>query len=219
MARKNEPVLVVGLGRFGIALARELVRNGTEVLAVDISESGVQRMAGMLSNIVVADATDVTALEELGAADFHTAVVAVGNLEASTLATSNLSQLGIERIWAKALSKQHALILERVGADRVVQPEHDMGQRLAHLVSGEVLDYMRVADNWVIARTQPPRFLVGVPLGQSHLRSEHNVTVIAVKPEGGPMFTHADSTTHLAYGDEILVMGATRDVTRFASLT
>ncbi len=219
MVKKNEPVLVIGLGRFGIALARELVRNGTEVLAVDASESQVQKMAGMLSNIVVADATDLGALEELGAADFHTAVVATGNLEASTLATSNLSQLGIERIWSKALSKQHALILERVGAHRVVQPEHDMGQRIAHLVSGEVLDYMRVADNWVIARTRPPRFLVGVALGETHLRAEHKITVIAVMPESGSAFTHADSQTHLAYGDEILVMGATRDVTRFAGLS
>ncbi|HRY09855.1 MAG: TrkA family potassium uptake protein [Actinobacteria bacterium] len=218
MARKSEPVLVIGCGRFGIALARELVRNGTEVLAMDASETTVQRLAGMIENIVVADGTDLEALEELGAADFHTAVVAVGNLEASTLATSNLAQLGVERIWAKALSKQHALILERVGAHNVVQPEHDMGQRLAHLVSGEVLDYLRVADNWVIAKTKPPRFLVGVPLGESHLRKDHRITVIAVKPEGGQMFTHADSQTHLAYGDEILVMGTTRDVTRFAEL-
>jgi trk system potassium uptake protein TrkA len=218
LARKSEPVLVVGLGRFGTALARELARNGNEVLAVDASESQVQRLSGMIADIVVADGTDIQALEELGAADFHTAVVAVGNLEASTLATSNLAQLGVERIWAKALSKQHALILERVGAHHVVQPEHDMGQRIAHLVSGEVLDYLRVAENWVIAKTKPPRFLVGVPLGQSNLRKEHRITVIAVKPEGGPMFTHADSQTHLAYGDEILVMGTTKDVTRFAAL-
>jgi trk system potassium uptake protein TrkA len=211
-------VLVLGLGRFGIALARELERSGVEVLAVDGDERRVQKYAGMLSHIVRADASDLSALNELGAADFRTAVVAIGTLEDSTLAVSNLAQLEVERIWGKALSQQHALILERVGAHRVVQPEHDMGQRIAHLVSGEVLDYMRVAPNWVIAKLKPPRFLVGVPLGQSKLREKHKVTVISVRPQGLDQFTHADLQTHLSYGDEILVMGKSADVNRFATL-
>jgi trk system potassium uptake protein TrkA len=211
-------VLVIGMGRFGVALARELERSGTEVLAVDDSPERVQRYAGMLDTIVVADATDPKALEELGAADFRTAVVAIGTVEDSTLAVSNLSVLGVERIWGKALSAQHAVILERVGAHRVVQPEHDMGQRIAHLVSGEVLDYMRVAPNWVIAKTKPPRSIVGVPLRDTRLREKNRITVIAVRPQGHEQFTHAGVDTVLTYGDEILVMGQTQDVTRFASL-
>ena len=218
MAKSQGPVLVVGMGRFGVALARELARNGVEVLAVDDSEERVQRYAGMLSNIVRADATDPKALAEIGAEDFHTAVVAIGQMEDSILAVSNLSQLGVDRIWGKALSSQHAQILERVGAHHVVQPEHDMGQRIAHLVSGEVLDYMRVATNWVIAKTKPPRLLVGQPLGSTGLRSKHKVTVIAVRPSGHDQFKHADLETHLSYGDEILVMGKPADVTAFARL-
>ena len=218
MAKSQGPVLVLGMGRFGIALARELARSGVEVLAVDDSEERVQRYAGMLSNIVRADATDLKALEEIGAEEFHTAVVAIGAMEDSILAVSNLSQLGVERIWGKALSSQHALILQRVGAHHVVQPEHDMGQRIAHLVSGEVLDYMRIATNWVIAKTKPPRFLVGEPLGSSKLRAKHRVTVIAVRPSGQDQFTHADLQTQLSYGDEILVMGKPADVTASARL-
>lgn len=219
MADSQGPVLVLGMGRFGIALARELARTGVEVLAVDDSEERVQRYAGMLSNIVRADATDLRALEEIGAEEFHTAVVAIGQMEDSILAVSNLAQLGVDRIWGKALSAQHALILERVGAHHVVQPEHDMGQRIAHLVSGEVLDYMRIATNWVIARTKPPRVLVGQPLGSTKLRARHRVTVIAVRPSGHDQFTHADLQTQLSYGDEILVMGKPADVTAFARLT
>ncbi len=218
MVKPRDPVLVIGLGRFGIALARELARTGVEVLAVDGDEARVQRYAGMVSNIVRADATDPKALEELGAADFRTAVVAIGAMEDSILAVSNLSELGVERIWGKALSYQHALILQRVGAHQVVQPEHDMGQRIAHLVTGEVLDYMRVATNWVIALTKPPRMLVGVALGQSKLREKHKITVIAVRPQGHEQFTHADLTTHLSYGDEILVMGMPADVNAFAAI-
>lgn len=218
MARHSDPVLVIGMGRFGVALARELERNGVEVLAVENTEARLQKYAGMLSNIVRADATDQAALEELGAADFRTAVVAVGTVEASALAVSNLSQLGVERIWAKALSGQHALILQRVGAHKVVQPEHDMGQRIAHLVSGEVLDYMRVAPNWVIAGMKPPRFLVGQPLGESGLRKRHDVTVVAVMKQGEDQFTYADSSTVLSYGDEILVMGQPQKVNRFAAM-
>ena len=137
MAKYREPVLVVGLGRFGSALALELARNGTEVLAVDADLDLVQRHAGLLERVVAADATEIQALNEIGAQDFTRAVVAIGdNQEASILATSLLSEMGIPDLWAKALSDQHARILTRVGAHHVVLPEHEMGERIAHLVSG-----------------------------------------------------------------------------------
>ncbi len=218
MAKKHDPVLVVGLGRFGIALARELERNGIEVLGVDNSDTTVQRLAGMLNNIVIADGTDMQALEEIGAGEFPRAVVAIGTMESNILATSNLAELGVGSIWAKALSRQHAQILKRVGAHEVVQPEHDMGRRIAHLVSGDVLDYMQVAPNWVIAKTRPVRFIVGVDLGQTHLRERYRITVIAVKPQGHEYFRHAERSTRLAGDDEILVMGTIDDVNKFANM-
>jgi trk system potassium uptake protein TrkA len=206
------------MGRFGVALARELERNGTEVLAVDDDEARVQKYSNMLAHIVRADATDLEALRELGAEEFNTAVVAVGTVEGSTLAVSNLVQLEVERIWGKALSTQHARILERVGATAVVQPEHDMGQRIAHLVSGEVLDYMQFGPNWVIAKTRPARFMVGVPLRDTGAREKYKITVVAVRERGEAPFTYADAETVLSYGNEILVMGMTKDVRRFAAL-
>jgi trk system potassium uptake protein len=216
LARRREPVVVVGLGRFGTAVALELHRYGTEVLGVDSRPQVVQKLAGQLSQVVVADATDADALREIGVPDFTRAVVAIGSeQQASILSTALLADLGIEHIWAKALDRQHASILERVGAHHVVQPEHDMGERVAHLVSGRLLDYLEVDQDWVLAKTRPPQQYVGVPLGRSGLRSRHRVTVVSVKPERGQRFTHAGTETVLAYGDQVLVAGHPDDVERF----
>ncbi|WP_432492205.1 potassium channel family protein [Kineococcus auxinigenes] len=215
MAR-NEPVAVIGLGRFGRALALELARGGTEVLGVDVDPRVVQGLAGQLEQVVVADASDVEALREIGIAGFTRAVVAIGtNLQASIITTSLLSDLEVDDIWAKALDDQQARILRRVGAHHVVLPEHDMGERVAHLVSGRALDYLEVDEGWVLAKTRPPHHLVGVPLGRSGLRAKRRVTVVSVKPAQEQRYRHTDTTTVLAYGDEILVAGAPADVDRF----
>jgi trk system potassium uptake protein len=216
LASYKEPVAVIGLGRFGTALALELARGGTEVLAVDNQPQVVQRLAGQLGQVVVADSTDVEALREIGIPDFGRVVVAIGDeLEASILTTALLVELEIPDIWVKALSRQHATILERIGAHHVVLPEHDMGERVAHLVSGRLLDYIELAPDWVLARTKPPRDLVGVPLGESRLRAKHHVTVVSVRPQGRDQFTHAGAETVLTYGDDIVIVGRPVDVERF----
>ncbi|WP_298803580.1 TrkA family potassium uptake protein [uncultured Pseudokineococcus sp.] len=216
MADRLTPVAVIGLGRFGTALALELVRRGAEVLAVDRDPVVVQRMAGQIGQVVAADCTDREALEELGVPDFDRAVVAVGSDQhSSILTTALLDELGVEHIWAKALDRQHERILRRVGAHHVVLPEEEMGARLAHLVSGEVSDYLQVSRDWVLATATPPQDLVGVPLGESGLRRRHRVTVVSVKHAGAEEFTYADASTTLAYGDEILLAGRTADVDRY----
>lgn len=216
MADRLTPVVVIGLGRFGSALALELVRRGAEVLAVDHDPVVVQRLAGQIGRVVVADCTDREALLEAGAGDFERAVVAVsGDQHASILATALLDELGVETIWAKALDRQHERILRRVGASRVVLPEEEAGVRLAHLVSGEVSDYVQVSRDWVLATARPPQELVGVPLGETGLRRRHRVTVVSVKHAGAEEFTYADASTTLAYGDEVLLAGRTADVDRF----
>jgi trk system potassium uptake protein len=216
LARYREPVVVIGLGRFGTALALELVEGGTEVLGVDSDPEVVQRLSGRLGQVVVADSTDDQALREIGVPDFERAVVAIGaDLEASILTTSLLVELGVADIWAKALSRQHARILERVGALHVVLPEHEMGQRVAHLVSGRLLDYVEWGESWVFAMAKPPREIVGVPLGESKLRARYHVTVVSVQPQGAEAFTHAGTDTVLSYGDRIVIAGHPRDVERF----
>lgn len=216
----REPVAVIGMGRFGQALAKELITLGTEVLAIDSQPKVTQTLTGDLSHVVTADSTDVEALRQLGIPDFHRAVVAIGtDVEASILTTSLLSELGVADIWAKAISRQHARILERVGAHHVVLPEFQMGERVAHMLSGRILDYVEVVEDYAMARTKPPRDAVSVPLGQSKLRDRYGVTVVAVKSQAkgpGASFTHTTADTVLMYGDEILVIGKAADVERFA---
>ena len=217
MAKRTDPVLVVGLGRFGSALALGLHSAGTEVLAVDPNPVLVQRMAGSLERVVQADPTDPSALDDLGADEFVNAVVAIGgDPTPSILTTSLLSDRGIPNIWAKAMSTQHARILGRVGAHHVVFPEQEMGERVAHLISGRMLDYVGIDTNWVLAKARPPQYLVGVPLGESGLRAKHHVTVVSVRKEGTDQFAHADAGTVLSYGDDIVVVGRPQDVEAFA---
>lgn len=216
MASTKEPVLVVGLGRFGLTLARQLTALDVPLLAVDSRMEAVQHASFTVSNVMAANCTDIDALRQIGAADFNRAVVAIGShMEASILVVSLLSDLGIERIWAKASTTQHARILERVGAHHVVQPEHDMGERVARLVSHRLLDYIEVGPGWALAKCRPPQNLVGVPLGGSKVRDRLKVTVVAVKHKDAEQFTHCDATTVLAYGDEVMVMGRPGDVERF----
>ncbi|WP_214111316.1 potassium channel family protein [Acrocarpospora catenulata] len=214
----SDPVVVIGLGRFGTALALELTRRGTEVLAIDRRAKVVQALAGQITHIAVADSTDPEALRQLGVADFYRAVVAIGSdLEASILSTSLLAELEINDIWAKAVSAQHGQILRRIGAHHVVFPEHDMGERVAHLVSGRLLDFMQVDEDFALAKTHPPKEYVGTPLGQSNLRRKYGITIVAVKSPDQE-FTYATADTELTYDDIIIVSGPTESVERFAEL-
>jgi trk system potassium uptake protein TrkA len=214
----QEPVVVIGLGRFGSAIALELTRHGTEVMAIDKSPKLVQGMAGHLTQVVTADCTDIDALRQLGVPDFYRAVVAIGtDIEASILVTSLLVELGIDDVWAKAITQHHGRILQRVGAHHVVFPEHEMGERVARLVSGRMLDYLQVDEDFALAKIRPPREIVGIPLGESRLRSKYGVTIVAVKSADGA-FTYATHETTLSYDDIVLAVGREDDIERLADL-
>ena len=211
-------IAVIGLGRFGSSLARELARGGYEVLGVDSDPRRVQSLADDLTHAAVADSTDEVALRQLDVPDFDRAVVAIGsNLEASILTTSLLVDLAIPVIWAKALNHQQGRILERVGAHHVVLPEHDMGERVAHLVTGRLLDFIQFEDDYAIAKTIAPRESNGLPLGQSRLRSKYDVTVVGIK-RPGEGFTYATAETVVEAGDVLILAGRTAAVERVANL-
>jgi trk system potassium uptake protein TrkA len=212
-------VAVLGLGRFGTALALELVARGTEVLALDASESVVQSLSARLPRVIAVDTTDLAALRQLGLSEYRRAVVAVGtDVEVSILTTSHLVELEVPDIWAKAISGPHARILERVGARHVVLPEHEMGERVAHLLSDRILDYVRVDDDYAMVKTRPPRDLVGVPLGETKVTSRYGVTVVSAKSQAFAEdgFVPVTPDTVLMYGDVVLVVGSVDAVERFA---
>jgi trk system potassium uptake protein len=214
----NAPVLVIGLGRFGAATAGQLDRLDREVLAVDADSALVQKWSERVTHAVQADARSIDALRQLGARDFSIAVVAVGSsIEASVLITANLVDLGIPQIWAKAISRSHGKILERIGANHVIYPEAEAGERTAHLVSGRMLDYIQFDDDFAIVKMHPPKPIRDLPLGESQVRRKHHVTVVGVKSPGKP-FTYATADTVVSTHDLVIVSGSTGDIERFASL-
>ena len=211
------PVLVVGLGRFGAATALQLIQQGREVLGVERDASLVQKMAGQLTNVVEAEATDMDAMRQIGAAEFSSAVVGVGtSIESSVLITANLVDLGIDRIWAKAISPAHGKILARIGAHHVIFPEADAGRRTAHLVSGRLLDYIEFDDDFAIVKMYPPRETQGFTLGESDIRSKYGVTVVGVKSPGED-FTYARPETTVSSRDLLIVSGHVDLIERFAA--
>lgn len=213
-----DSVAVIGLGRFGTSLALELMRAGTEVLGIDADEEIVQALNGELTQVVRADSTKAEALKQLAVDEFDRVVVAIGSdITASILTCSVLLGMRTPVIWAKAVTEQHALILEQLGVHHVIRPEAEMGKRVAHLVRGAALDYIEIEPGYAIVKSAPPARLHGVPLGQSGLRKEYGVTVAAYKKPGAE-WHNADADTVLAEGDTILIVGPTRKAEGFAQL-
>jgi trk system potassium uptake protein TrkA len=210
-------ILVLGLGRFGGAIAETLTKLGHEVLAVDHDHGVVQHYAGMLTHVVEADTTNEEALRQLGVGQFDCAVVAIGShMEASILTTSLMADFGLSNIWAKAITRAHGRILSRVGATRVVLPEHEMGERVAHLVAGRALNYIEFEDGFALVETAAPREYVGKSLAEAGIRAEHGVTVVSIKRHGED-FSYATPDTVIASDDLLIVAGKTHLAERFAA--
>jgi trk system potassium uptake protein len=209
--------IVIGLGRFGSALATTLIDMGHEVLGIDADGERVQELSGVLTHVAQADTTSPKALKQLGVADAVTVAVCIGaDVEASVLTTAALSDLEIPNIWAKAFTEPHGRILSRVGAHHVVFPEAEMGTRVAHLLTGEVIEYLALDGDFVLIETVTPPWLVGQQLGETNLRRDFKVTVVCVKPESG-VFTYAERDTVLGANDLVVVAGHRADIDRFAS--
>lgn len=218
-ASTSAPVLVIGLGRFGAAVATSLVRLGHEVLAVDERADIVQRFAGEFTHVVAADTTDTEALRQIGADQFTRAVVGIGtDIEASVLTVLSLVDLGITEVWAKAINAKHARILERVGATHIVRPESAMGERVAHMVTGAMIDYIEFDDGFAIARTRTPEVACGKTLAESKLRGKYGITVVGIKNRGAD-FTYATPETSISTSDELIVSGPTAKVEAFCALS
>ncbi|WP_158861951.1 potassium channel family protein [Leifsonia sp. AG29] len=216
--KHNAPVLVIGLGRFGTGAAVELDRLGREVLAIDTDAALVQTWADRVTHSVQADARSIETLRQIGAEDFSIAVVAVGSsIEASVLITANLVDLKVPQIWAKAISQSHGKILERIGANHVIYPEAEAGERVAHLVSGRMLDFIEFDDDFALVKMYPPKPIRGQRLGDSGVRSKYSITVVGVKSPGKP-FTYATADTVVSNHDLVIVSGASGDIERFAAL-
>jgi len=199
---------VIGLGRFGTSVATNLALMGHDVLAVDCSEEKVQEISNVVTHAVQADALDENTLKALGIRNFDVVIVSIGHdMQASILITMILKELGVKHVVAKARTDRHGLVLSKVGADKVVYPERDMGLRVAHaLVANNVLDHIELSSEYSILEVIAPESLVGKTLSQSELRARFGVTVLAIK-RGKQIIVSPEADEQIQAKDVLVCIG------------
>jgi trk system potassium uptake protein TrkA len=208
----NRQFAVVGLGRLGISMVETLDSLEHEVLAIDKKKDVIQDLADDLPNVhlVAADATDEDAVRGLNVEGFDAAAVMIGenHIEAGILATATLKEVGVPKIVARATNGIHARVLERVGADRVIQPEREIGEQLARTIASPVLlDYVDLGEDEALIEAQVPRAWLDKSLSELDLSQRMGLTIIVLKPKGGPgSLPHGDSVLH--EGDVLVVGGS-----------
>ncbi len=211
----KKQVLVVGLGRFGTSLAKTLSMLGCQVMAIDSRQENVEALADNVTQALQMDASDEQAFKQIGAGNFDVAVVATGgDQNASVIVTLMCKEVGIPLVVAKANSELHAKILYKIGADKVVFPERDMGVRVARtLFSQSVLDLIELTDDYSIIEIRAPKSWVGKSLVDLDLRSRFNLNVVAIKTKED-VFTVPGGTDVFQEGDVVVLIGNTRSIER-----
>ena len=222
-------IVVIGLGRFGLALGRELMNLGHPVLAIDRDPHLVELHKDDFTQVTTGDTTSERTLRSLGVDQAKTVVVCIGNnVEASLLTAALVIKLGVPNVWAKAITSEHGMILSTLNVHHVTFPEAEMGVRVAHLVTGKLEEYVRLntdvpdgllkeEDEFVISQMTVPERFAGQQLGSAGIRADYRVTVVCIKPDGGK-FTYAEADTVLGSKDHIVVAGHPADVERFAGV-
>jgi trk system potassium uptake protein TrkA len=208
---KHNQFAVIGLGRFGSSLALTLARQGSHVLGVDENEEIVNDMANKLTHAVVANATDEDALRSLGVRNFDVVVVAIGtDMEASIFTTILLKELGAKYVVAKALSEIHGRVLSRIGADKVVYPERDMGVRVANqLVSPNLLDVIELSKDYSVAELSVPPRLSGYSIKDLDPRKKYGCSIVAINKKSGVVI--APTAADLIHEGDIMVIIGTNE--------
>lgn len=208
--------IVIGLGRFGTSVCKELHKLGHEILAIDTNSEKISFIQNYSTQAVQANGTDERTLKALGARNFDHAVVAIGdNSQASVLCTLILKEMGVKQISVKVRDPQHQKIFEKVGADRVVQPEYDMGVRLAHhLDSEKIIDYIDISESYSIVELIASAKISNKNLLQLNIRSNYNCTVLAIKRNNEVNIAPHPNDT-IQEDDILVVIGHKKDLKRF----
>lgn len=206
---------IIGLGRFGGSICRSLVESGQEVLVIDSNEDRVNEYMNIATHAVVGNAQDEMTLRSLGIRNFDHVIVAIGeDIQASILVTLMLKEMGVPNILAKAQNEYHARVLEKIGADKVVHPERDMGVRIAHnLVSKNILEFIELSDEFSLAeiRVTNPRFF-NKTLVELNFRQKYGLTVVAIRRGTGKVVVSPEAAEVVKEYDNLLVIGTADDV-------
>ncbi|WP_094547454.1 potassium channel family protein [Petroclostridium xylanilyticum] len=207
--------VVIGIGRFGRSVAKTLYELGNEVLAIDENEEIIQDISEYVTHAVAGDVTDENVLKSLGIRNFDVAVVAIGgNMESSILVTVLLKEMGVKYILAKAQSELHAKVLSRVGADRVILPERDMGVRVAHnLVSTNILDYIELSPDYSIMEITAPEHWEGKTLKELNVRVRYGINIMAIK-NGTEINISPKADDVIRQDDVLVVIGSNDDLNK-----
>lgn len=210
--------VVIGLGRFGTSVAETLYNLGNDVLVIDIDEESIQNISNNVTHAIQADATDEVALREVGVRNFDVAIVSVGSdIQASIMATILLKELGIKQVVAKATNAMHAKVLKKIGANKVVFPEKDMGVRVAHgLVFSNILEYIELSPDYSIAEFISPELWEGKSLQELNVRSTFGINVVAIRRENEIDVTPSPNEI-INKGDVIVAIGNIEDLQKLES--
>ncbi|MDN7244330.1 TrkA family potassium uptake protein [Planococcus shenhongbingii] len=208
--------VVIGLGRFGGSIVRELIEQDADVMAIDNDTERVDEYASIATQAIVADTTDEAVLKSLGIRNFEHVIVAIGeNIQASILTTLMLKEIGVKKITVKAQNDYHAKVLNKIGADQVVHPERDMGIRIAHnMLSNNVLDYLELSDQHSIAEIQANDKLAGRTLIGLDIRAKYGINIVAIKRDG-EILVSPQADMEIELKDVLIIIGSDADINRF----
>lgn len=212
---KSKQFIVIGLGRFGQSVAKTLFQMGYDVLALDEDENAVQEIADSVTHAVQMDATDEYALRTLGIRNFDIAIVSIGtNIQSSIMVTLNLKEAGIKKVLAKATNDMHAKLLTKIGADRVVLPEKDMGVRVAHnLVSANILDVIELSSEYSIMEITAPNQWFNKNIKAIDARAKYGINIMAIKSHDDINVSPSASDV-IRDGDVLVVIGSIEDLSK-----
>ncbi|HLQ97722.1 MAG TPA: TrkA family potassium uptake protein [Candidatus Dormibacteraeota bacterium] len=213
----NRDFAVIGLGRFGSSICKELTLEGMNVLAIDIDENKINEFKNVALHAVIADSTDEEVLKELGIKNIDHVIVAIGdNIQASILTTVILSELGIKKITVKAQNDYHEKILNKIGAHQVVHPERDMGKRIAHsIMSNNILDYLELSEEHSIVEVIAGKKMSGKTLIDLDIRANYGCNVVAIKEEGSHINVSPNADDLIKADDILIIIGSDEDISRF----
>jgi len=219
MAKETRSFAVIGLGAFGSAVAAELARFGNRVIGVDLDERRVSSMASQLSSTVILDTTDELALREAGIDQYDVAVIAIGrDIQASILTTMNLRMLGVGTIWVKASNRTHHRILSKLGADRVILPEQEMGRHIAQMLNNPIVqDYVSLGNGFSVVNIVIPERLEGRTVGSLGIGTVHDLRLLGIM-RGTEFRSPTERELPLACDDKLIVLGKRPELRRFGDV-
>lgn len=231
--KEMKQIAVIGAGKFGISIAQTLTHKGYQVLLIDKDMEKIQEMSDLVTKAIQLDATDEKALRALGLKDFDVVIVAIGrqSMEDSIIITMMLKEMGVSTVVAKALNEAHGRILMRVGADKVVFPERDMGIRVANmLISPSIIDQLGAVPGYSIAEVEAPKALIGRTIGETGIKSKYGVQIVMIKRMKSvsdedvedvleeDVIVAPSADTIIKKGDILLIIGKDEDIHRFQKM-